>query len=191
MKRNQEEAIRRDIEKKMVLISGPRQVGKSWLAKEVMKEFGRPRYLNWDNTLDREVILNEGWAGDTNLLVLDEIHKMPQWKSYLKGIYDTKPAGLRILVTGSARLEVFRQSGDSLAGRYFHHRLFPLTPAELSRTGQSGSFEMFLDRGGFPDPWLADSDDDAGRWRRQYLDGLIREDMRQTVGECSCPFSAR
>lgn len=161
----------------MVLLSGPRQVGKSYLARELMKLFERPRYLNYDNSIDREVIRSQGWASNTDLLVLDELHKMPEWKGYLKGLVDTKSERTRILVTGSARLETFRQSGDSLAGRYYHHRLFPVTPAEAAWAKQSCDLERHISRGGFPEPFLAESDDEAGRWRRQYSDGLIREDI--------------
>jgi predicted AAA+ superfamily ATPase len=102
---------------------------------------------------------------------------MESWKNYLKGIYDTKPSTLSILVTGSARLETFRHSGDSLAGRYYHHRLFPVTPGEADKVGKSEPLNHYLDRGGFPEPFLADNDNEAGRWRRQYTDGLIREDI--------------
>jgi predicted AAA+ superfamily ATPase len=177
MEREQATTVMADLHKKMVLLSGPRQVGKSWLARQIMEKYERPRYLNWDNSIDRSLILEQGWSASTDLLVLDEIHKMDGWKNFLKGIYDVKPAGLAILVTGSARLETFRQSGDSLAGRYFHHRLFPFTPAEVFRVDGSDDLARFLARGGFPEPYLAQSDADAGRWRKQYLDGLIREDI--------------
>ena len=177
MIRDQMSSVSADLRKKMVFLSGPRQAGKTWLAKSIMERYAQPRYLNWDNGQDREVILGQGWSSATDLLVLDEIHKMDKWKSHLKGIWDTRTPSLSLLVTGSARLETFRQSGDSLAGRFFHHRLFPVTPAEAARIGERRNLEHFIRRGGFPEPWLADSDDEAGRWRRQYLDGLIREDI--------------
>jgi predicted AAA+ superfamily ATPase len=177
MIRDQIGSVAADLQKKMVFLSGPRQSGKTWLAKSIMERYAQPRYLNWDNGQDREVILGQGWSSSTDLLVIDEIHKMDKWKSHLKGIWDTRAPSLSLLVTGSARLETFRQSGDSLAGRFFHHRLFPVTPAEAARVGERRNLEHFIRRGGFPEPWLADSDDEAGRWRRQYLDGLIREDI--------------
>lgn len=161
----------------MVFLSGPRQVGKSWLAREMAKNFERPLYLNWDNRQDKEIILRQAWPGNSDLLVFDEIHKMPEWKNFLKGIYDTKPETMAILVTGSARLETFRQSGDSLAGRYYHHRLFPISPAEAMQAGEKRNLAHFLERGGFPEPFLAEDAINAGRWRRFYLDGLIREDI--------------
>lgn len=177
MQRQLMQALQSDLRKKMVFLSGPRQVGKSWLSRELQKSAKRPRYLNYDSAEDLRVISATGWSRGTDLLVLDEIHKMPQWKNYLKGIWDTRPEGMSILVTGSARLETFRKSGDSLAGRYFHHRLFPLTPTEAKWAGEQRSLDHYLLRGGFPEPWLATTDADAGRWRRQYLDGLIREDI--------------
>ena len=177
MDRQQSFQIKADLKRKMVLLSGPRQVGKSWLSREIMKDFAHPRCLNWDNMEDREVIQKQGFSTATDLLVLDEIHKMPGWKDHLKGLWDTRPPVLSVLVTGSARLETFRQSGDSLAERYFHHRLFPITPAEAAVLDERRSLEHHEKRGGFPEPWLAESEDESERWRRQYLDGLIRKDI--------------
>jgi len=169
--------ILRDLERKMVFLSGPRQVGKTYLAKKIMARYERPMYLNFDNINERKVIEEQGWSTRTDFLVLDEIHKMTKWKNYLKGAWDSRMAHLKILVTGSARLETFRQSGDSLAGRYYHHRLLPVTPAEANNVNESFSISRFMKRGGFPEPLLEPLDADAGRWRRLYADGLIREDV--------------
>ena len=86
----------------MVFLAGPRQAGKTTLAKEIASEIPNSTYLNYDRLEDRNLIKKEAWLPSTPLLVLDEIHKMPKWKNYLKGIYDTKPASQKILVTGSA-----------------------------------------------------------------------------------------
>src|SRR5271156_2850390 len=107
MDRYQKTAILHDLHKKMVLLAGPRQAGKTTLAKAIAKEFESSAYLSYDSSNDRNIILKEAWLPSTELLILDEIHKMPKWKNYLKGIYDTKPPHQKILVTGSARLEVF------------------------------------------------------------------------------------
>lgn len=177
MKRIQHEKILSDLKRKMVFLTGPRQVGKSWLARELAKDFLRPSYLNWDNLHDRKVIMREAWPGDSDLIVFDELHKMAGWKNFLKGIYDTKASTTSILVTGSARLETFRQSGDSLAGRYYVHRLLPISPGEAAIAEEPKDLAYFLERGGFPEPFLAESVEEASRWRRFYLDGLIREDI--------------
>ena len=101
---------------------------------------------------------------------------MPKWKNYIKGVFDTKPDFQKIIVTGSARMEFLRQTGDSLAGRYFRHRLLPFSLAEISDIYPT-TIEKFLERGGFPEPFLADNIADSDRWRMQYIDGLIRTDV--------------
>ena len=102
MRRKIYKKIISDLQKKMVFIVGPRQVGKTWLAKEVMKEYKNPIYLNYDNSDHQEIIKGQAWLSDVDLIVFDEIHKMPKWKNYLKGVYDTKLNTIHILVTGSA-----------------------------------------------------------------------------------------
>jgi predicted AAA+ superfamily ATPase len=177
MTRPQFDRIIADLDKKMVFLTGPRQVGKSWLARDVMKRFHAPLYLNWDRPSDQRIIREMLWPPETDLLVLDELHKMDQWKNHLKGLFDTRPAGLRILVTGSARLDTFRQGGDSLAGRFFTHRLLPFSPAETLAGGERRPLDWHLSAGGFPEPYLAGNLADARRWRNQYLDGMIRDDI--------------
>jgi len=177
MERYQKKAIVQDLQKKMVLLAGPRQAGKTTLAKEVAKEFKSSIYLNYDSLSDRKIMQSESWLESNELIILDEIHKMPEWKNYLKGLYDTKPSHQKILVTGSARLETFHKVGDSLAGRFFLHRLMPLSPAECEKVGVKYTLNHFIERGGFPEPFLADKDVDAGRWRMQYIDSLLRVDI--------------
>lgn len=172
MERFQQQSILRDLEKKMVILSGPRQAGKTTLAKAVSKQFSSSMYLNYDSAVDRKILLKESWLPSVELLIFDEIHKMPKWKNYLKGIYDTKPAFQKILVAGSARLEVFKKVGDSLAGRYFLHRLMPLSPAECEKMHVPYTIDRFLERGGFLEPFLAQEVVDANRWRFQYINRL-------------------
>jgi predicted AAA+ superfamily ATPase len=176
MNRIQKQLILRDLKKKMVFLVGPRQVGKTWLAKDIATGYRNPLYLNYDHPEDRDLIHHRAWLNDVDLLVFDELHKMTDWKNYLKGVFDTR-AQQHILVTGSARLQTFRQAGDSLAGRYFAHRLLPFTPAELHQTDQPVNLDLLLKRGGFPEPLNAETDVDADRWRKQYADSLIRTDI--------------
>lgn len=162
----------------MVFVTGPRQVGKTYLAKQVMNEFKKPQYLNYDNVDDRRVIQNRSWRLDRDLIIFDEIHKMKNWKIYLKGIYDVKRKEQSILVTGSARLETYRQTGESLAGRYLHLRLNPISVKESEGIIDPYEAVEKLNRfSGFPEPFLSHSEEDVKRWRNQYYTDLIREDI--------------
>jgi len=180
MKRYLESFVLADLGQKMVLLTGARQVGKTTLARALMPRFDGAQYLNWDVPSDRAVLQRQSWSPRAQLLVLDEIHKMPGWKIWLKGVVDGAAPGQALLVTGSARMDTFRQSGESLAGRYRNLRLHPISVREWC--DEQGStpdeaLERLLRRGGFPEPCLAQTEDDAQRWRRQYATDLIREDV--------------
>jgi uncharacterized protein len=183
MKRYLDDLIKRDLAKKMVFVTGARQVGKTTLSRMLLADTPG-QYLNYDVADDRAVISRASWRPQARLLVLDEIHKMPDWKPWLKGVVDGKPGKQQLLVTCSARLDTFRQAGESLAGRFFAWRLHPISVREwCTQTGAKpdDALTHLLARGGFPEPCLASNDDvgddEAQRWRKQYFDGLIRNDV--------------
>lgn len=166
--------VRRDLRRKMVFVGGARQVGKTTLALQVL---GRSRegYLNWDVAEHRERILRrELPAADP--LAFDEIHKYRAWRDYLKGLHDATPGRRRILVTGSARLDLYRRGGDSLQGRYHYLRLHPFSVAELG-IATADELADLLTLGGFPEPFLGGSQTQARRWSREYRTRLVREDV--------------
>ncbi|MDA8347727.1 MAG: AAA family ATPase [Pseudomonadota bacterium] len=165
--------VRRDLAQKMVFIAGPRQVGKTTLARSL--NGGSAGYLNWDVAESRERIL-KGEMPPGKLWIFDEIHKYRRWRNYLKGLYDGRARGQRILVTGSARLDLYRFGGDSLQGRYHLLRLHPLSVAELGLSDPDGLLQL-LTLGGFPEPFLSGSETEARRWSREYRTRFIREDV--------------
>lgn len=180
MKRYLYDIVLSDLGKKMVVLTGPRQVGKTTLARDLMACYRRPQYLNWDVAEDRRILVGQSWSPRADLLILDEIHKMPNWKGYLKGVFDGRSGGQAILVTGSARMETFRQSGESLAGRYFQARLHPFSVrewVELTDAGPDEALDRLIERGGMPEPFLAEDPVQSGRWRQQYFTDLVREDV--------------
>ena len=180
MKRYLDDLVATDLQRKMVLVTGPRQVGKTTLCRHLMERFPPAQYLNWDVAPDRAILQRQSWNPRSSLLAMDEIHKMPDWKNWLKGVVDGRPPTQALLVTGSARMETWRQSGDSLAGRYLPYRLHPISVREWCEQ-QGGTpaaaLERLMVRGGFPEPCLAENPHDAERWRRQYFTDLIREDV--------------
>lgn len=173
MKRYLENQVKKDLAKKMVFIGGPRQVGKTTISKNISSE--NFTYLNWDSSLDREIILKQEFP-DTKLLIFDEIHKYKRWRNFLKGYFDKNRDEKQILVTGSARLDFYRYGGDSLQGRYHHLRLHPLSYAELKMSSNEDLMTL-LNLGGFPEPFLGGTELEAKRWSREYRGRLIREEI--------------
>lgn len=170
--------VERDLARKMVFLGGPRQVGKTTLARGLLHPSQEAGYLNWDIAEDRERILQRELPS-TSMWVFDELHKYRKWRNYLKGLYDqqgTREQPVRILVTGSARLDWYRRGGDSLQGRYHYLRLYPLSVAELDIQGAE-DFQVLLTLGGFPEPFFGGSSVDAKRWSREYRTRLIQEDL--------------
>lgn len=187
-----------DLANKMVFLAGPRQVGKTTLAKSILAKGGNGRYFNWDSQADRRNILASAWPPPPALLVLDELHKYRFWKRWIKGEFDTRGDEYRFLVTGSARLDVYRKGGDSLQGRYHHLRLHPFSMGELtgraiearpfeplpieawrSKDAATSMLQTLSERGGFPEPLLAATARVHRRWQRQRLERLVREDVRE------------
>jgi len=177
MRRYLEESIKQDLKEKIVILSGPRQVGKTTLSKQLIPAFV---YLNFDSSSDRNILRKQEWDRDAQLVIFDELHKMKNWKSWIKGIYDTEGIPPSLLVTGSARIETARKGGDSLAGRFFSYRLHPLSVKEICRflkEEPKRALDKLISLGGFPEPYLKGKESFAKRWRRTHVDTIIRQDL--------------
>ena len=176
--------------KKMAFISGPRQVGKSTVARQLIQS--PQNYFLYDEEEFRrswtksptQAISSRGHGP----VVLDEIHKDRKWKIHLKGIVDPVAGKIPIIVTGSARFDVYRRGSDSLLGRYLPYRLHPFSVAEdtnpippdevFSRDQRRFDWDSLLTLGGFPEPLLSGSEQEAQRWSRLRLDRIVLEDTR-------------
>jgi len=195
-KRQVYQKIKQDLEHKMVLLAGPRQVGKTTLAIDFIKEYSGI-YYNWDEDADRALIQNSRLDFGKELWVFDELHKFRLWRNWLKGKYDKYGKEHKILVTGSAKLDAYSRGGDSLQGRYFAQRLHPFTLAELLEAELPEDVELYplmqreidekvakeiikdmFQLGAFPEPFLGSSVRLAKRWRSSYGARLVREDIR-------------
>lgn len=185
--------ISQDLQKKMVLLAGPRQCGKTSLAKNLLKD-RNGEYYNWDIEKHRMTLLQNQMSAAADFWVFDEIHKYRRWRNWLKGIYDEYSEEKEILVTGSAKLDAYSRGGDSLQGRYFFHRLHPFTLAEVTRKkfvdskdipeialavtdSDHKTLQDLLLLGGFPEPFQSGSKRDADRWRLLYGTRLLREEV--------------
>jgi predicted AAA+ superfamily ATPase len=178
MKRYLEDYIREDFKNKIILITGPRQTGKTTLAKMLDSNFD---YLNFDHSEHRVSLLEKSWDRSKDLVIFDELHKMKNWKSWLKGIYDTEGIPPSIIVTGSAKLDTYRKVGDSLAGRFFQFRLHPLDLKEIHNILKLDDLEAGLEKllsiGGFPEPFLNGTSRFYGRWKKSHLDIILKQDL--------------
>jgi predicted AAA+ superfamily ATPase len=178
MERYSSEVIRKDLQKKMVFIGGPRQVGKTTLALDILQgDENHPAYLNWDYPEDKRDIMRGRLPSKEPLIILDEVHKYKQWRNLVKGLYDKGKSTTCFLITGSARLDYYRKGGDSLQGRYHYHRLHPFSLWEINSSPTYEDFEALLRFGGFPEPFLAQSDTEWKRWQRERLARVVKEDL--------------
>lgn len=170
--------VLKDLQKKMVFIGGPRQCGKTTLAKSLLKD-NKGLYFNWDRVSDRRKILAGDWTDEDHLLVFDEIHKYQKWKTLVKGFYDTEKENHKFLVTGSARLDLYQRGGDSLLGRYHYWRLHPFTLYDLpSGVSSTQALRRLMTVGGFPEVFLDDDEREARRWREERSRRILQEDVR-------------
>ena len=194
--RDLEPAIESDLKQKMVFLVGPRQVGKTTLAKRILDRWPSGIYLNWDNREHRRRIRDAEWPAGPALVILDELHKWRGWKGWIKGEYDEHKERLHFLVTGSARMDTYRRGGDSLQGRYHHYRLHPFSLAEaegenlpprkiepgaeisIEKPSSKNTLSTLMQFGGFPEPFLAQSPRTLRRWQKERFDRFIREDVR-------------
>ena len=201
---------------KMIFLSGPRQIGKTTFVLQRLESLGQAHfYYNWDDPYVRmEYTRNPHFlkakiAGEKQkpLIAFDEIHKHTLWKNILKGLYDLHHRDAQFIITGSARLDYFRQSGDSLIGRYFSYWMLPLGLSEamgdmkyilnddslisgskedallsylhdVPLTEAKDVFEQMMIYGGFPEPFLKSNKRFSTKWRRDYKSLLLYEDLR-------------
>ncbi len=168
--------IKADLQDKMVFIGGPRQVGKTTLAKTFIND--EKQYLNWDVLEDRELIKKHQIDSELKVVILDEIHKYARWRTLVKGLYDKYNQKLQILVTGSARLDYFRKGGDSLVGRYHYYRLHPFTLKEVDPKFKKSTVLELLKYGGFPEPFVAKSETKYRRWKKERVSRVVYQDLQ-------------
>ena len=164
--------------KKITLITGPRQVGKTTISKMFS---GSLAHLNYDSEEDRQIYLKKSWDRKKDFIIFDELHKMKNWKRWLKGLFDTEGNKPHLVVTGSAALNVYKKFGDSLAGRYFHYRVHPLDIKELLalkfKKNPSDIIDNLMSYSGFPEPFIEGNKKFYNLWKTTHLDVILKQDL--------------
>lgn len=167
-----------------VALIGPRQVGKTTLALEIAAK-RKAIYLDLEAIEDREKLKNPTLflsKNEKKLVILDEIHRMPELFQTLRGIIDKgRRKGLRVgrfLILGSASIDLLRQSGETLAGRIEYIDMEPLNILETSSRKKSDPAKLWV-RGGFPDSYLAKNDEDSYAYRRNFIRTYLERDVPQ------------
>ena len=177
MERYLNTALSEELGNKILLLTGPRQCGKTTLSKMLHADY---QYINYDLAEHRLLLREKSWDRQRSVIIFDELHKMTGWKAWLKGIYDVEGLPPALLVTGSARLAAFRKTGDSLAGRHFQFRLHPLDLKEALAFADLGRDEIFhrlMTVGGFPEPFLNGTQRYYNRWKRSHVDLILKEEL--------------
>lgn len=171
--------ILEDLRSKLVLMGGPRQVGKTTLALSLLKDGSteHPAYFNWDIGGRKNDLVAARFPGDEPLIVLDEIHKYRRWRNLVKGLYDEYKNRKQFLITGSARMDFYSRGGDSLQGRYFHFRLHPYSLKEVDSSASKSSLEALLKFGGFPEPLFAADERAWRRWQSERIRLVLKDDI--------------
>ena len=203
MRRLYQELISRHLAsfRQMVFLMGPRQVGKTTVSQESAAEWPSHHYFNWDNSAEKLLFIEgpnavakqagiEELTEEKPILIFDEIHKFGKWKNFLKGFFDHYERKCKIIVTGSARLNIYKKGGDSLMGRYFYYRIHPLSVAEIATPYlidheirppspiSDEDWAALIEHGGFPEPFVQRSKEFSRRLRTMRKDQLFREDIR-------------
>ena len=166
-----------------VALIGPRQVGKTTLAQDIAEERGA-LYLDLEDTNDREKLASPALflkQYEDRLVVLDVIHRVPELFQTLRGlIHQGRRKGKRtgrFLILGSASIDWLRPSGESLAGRIEYVEMEPLDVTEVG--GREGASDQLWIRGEFPDSYLAKSDQDSLKLRKNFMRAYLERDVPQ------------
>ena len=176
-----EKYLKKDIGEKILILTGPRQSGKTMLSKNLYSPNVSYDYFNYFDSNDRLVLEKKEWDRSCKYLVFDEIHIKKNWKRWLKALYETSGVKPGIIVTGSASLDTYKRSGDSLAGCFFSFRLHPLDLKEIHQINKRQNPEQILNRllevGGFPEPYFKGTRRFYNRWKKTHTDAILKEDM--------------
>jgi predicted AAA+ superfamily ATPase len=166
-------------------IIGPRQCGKSTLAKRILSQRADSLYLDLERPSDLDMLSNAEFflsSQREKLVCIDEIQRIPGLFPLLRSLSDEWGKPGSFLILGSASEELLKQSSESLAGRIAYHRMTPFLPDEVSSLCE---FETYFSRGAFPPSLLAKNDAISFRWRENFILTFLERDIAQWSGASS------
>lgn len=165
----------------VVAILGPRQSGKSTLAKRIVSSRKTSIYLDLElesdlrKIEDPELFLS---GHEDKLVCIDEIQRMPDLFRSLRGLIDKRRKNGRFLILGSAARDLIRQSSETLAGRICYMELTSFLFSEVSKAGRTDLMRLWF-RGGFPESYLSRSNQSSGTWRENFIRTFLERDIPQ------------
>ncbi|PCI24831.1 ATPase [Candidatus Peregrinibacteria bacterium] len=162
----------------VVGLLGPRQVGKTTLAKSIAKDFQKSLYLDLESPSDREKLSDPEFylqQHEDSLVIIDEIQREPELFLVLRSLVDKNRISGRFLLLGSASPDLIRHSSESLAGRIVYHELHPFLMQEVDFSSDDKKLWV---QGGFPESFLSEKDK-SFQWRQAYLRTFLERDLPQ------------
>lgn len=183
LSRNKEPETRLSISHNPVTaIIGPRQCGKSTLARHILADYPNTVYLDLERPSDLQKLDNPEWYLSSlkgNLICIDEIQRKPEIFPLIRSLADEWGGNSHFIVLGSSSQELLKQSSESLAGRISY---IYLSPFQFDEVFRQLTLESYITRGGFPRSALADSDEISITWRNDFITTFLERDLLQWSG---------
>jgi uncharacterized protein len=163
-------------------IIGPRQCGKSTLAKKILEQYKNVIYLDLERPSDLQKLNDAEWFFSSNkdsIFCIDEIQRKADLFPLIRSLVDEWKINGKFLILGSASRDLLRQSSESLAGRISYLQLSSFLWEEVK---ELNTIEVYINKGGFPKSFLQDDNDVSFKWREDFISTFLERDLSQWSG---------